>query len=83
LSPSIFFVMTVRWICLPKSAIADIEAGSVQRQQPGGLLTLAASRGRVAIACISELTLATLCRRSRRCSCNGRLPGIFVICGSI
>lgn len=44
----------------PYSAFADIGGGYVQRQQPGGLLTLAASRGTTRIPIISELTLTTL-----------------------
>lgn len=45
------------------SAFADIEAGFVQREQSGGLRTLAASRGNTATAYISELTATTHCSR--------------------
>ena len=46
------------------SAIADIEAGCGERPQPGGLVTLAASRGRTPTGSVSELTLTTLYSRS-------------------
>ena len=42
------------------SAIADVGAGRLLRQQCGGLLTVAASSSRMAASCISELTLPTL-----------------------
>jgi hypothetical protein len=47
------------------SAIPDIGADRVLRQQCGGLLTAAASSNRMAAFCISELTLPTPMHRSQ------------------